>query len=139
MSAYSWACQEALYAKLIGDAALAAFVGERIYDAPPQTVVFPWLEMGDRQLIPDDTSTESGASDAGIEDNIDLHIWSRYSGKKEVLQIVDTLHTLLHGVSLTIAGRASALAWVQPSPRIMQDPDGLTYHGIVPVMIVHRS
>lgn len=137
MSAYSWAAQQALVA-LLGGGSLTALVSTRIYDDAPQTVTFPWIEIGDGQIIPADTAQSNGASDAGVSDFFDLHVWSRYAGKKEVKQIVDVLHTLLHGVSLTITGRTSALSWVR-TVRIIRDPDGITRHGIVSVEIIHRS
>jgi hypothetical protein len=118
--------------------ALSALVSTRIYDDAPQAVAFPWVEIGDGQSIPDDTSQATGASDAGVSDFFDLHVWSRYAGKKEVKQIVDVLHGLLHEVSFTIAGRSSASAWIR-SVRILRDPDGITRHGIVNVEVIHRS
>lgn len=138
MSAYSWACQQALYSALSASAALIALVGTRIYDDAPENVTFPFVEIGDVQVIPDDTSASSG-SDDGVSEFFDLHVWSRdYAGKKQVAQIVDVLHTTLHGVSLTVTGRASALAWVR-TVRAFTDPDGKSRHGVVSVEIIHRT
>lgn len=145
MSGYSWACQQALRTFLGASPSLAALVGTRIYDDAPQDVAFPWLEIGDRQTLPDDVSAEGGdddsppaTGDAGVSDFFDLHIWSRYAGKKEAAEIADVLHTLLHGASLTITGRASAFAWVR-TVRHLRDPDGMTRHGVVSIEIIHRS
>lgn len=135
MSASLFACQKAVRLALTG------LCGDRIYDGPPQTVDFPWIEIGDRQIIPDDTTSWSvaGGSDAGVSDFFDLHVWSRaYAGKKEVEDIVDDVHSRLHEASLAVVGRASALAWVR-SVRILRDPDGITNHGLISLEVVHRS
>lgn len=135
MSAFAFACQKALKAALLA----TAVVAERIYDDPPESVAFPWIEIGDGQVIPDDTSANIGTgSDDGVSEFFDLHVWSRYAGKKQAWDIVDALHTHLHGASLTIPGRASALAWIR-NVRMLTDPDGLTRHGVVSLEIIHRS
>lgn len=144
MSAFAWNSQQALYAKLSAGL-LSPLVGVRIYDAPPQPVgapipatEFPYVEIGDRQVIPDDAAASTGGSDDGVSDFFDLHIWSRHQGKKEIAQITDVLHTMLHGQTLTVSGRASALSWIR-SVRTIRDPDGITQHGIVNVEIIHRT
>jgi hypothetical protein len=134
MSAHTFDCQAALVQAL----ATAGIAGGRVYDDAPQDVAFPWVEIGDRQIIPDDTSSYGTGSDDGVSDYTDVHIWSRYRGKKEALQIVDAIHGVLHGRTLTILGRPSALAWVR-TVRVITDPDGKTRHGIVSVEIIHRS
>lgn len=131
MSAFSAAAQKALFG------VISSLAGGRVYDDAPADVAFPWIEIGDRQSIPDDTGTATG-SDAGMSDFFDLHIWSRAAGKKETADLVDQLHGLLHGASLSVDGRAGALAWIQ-TVRIIGDPDGITRHGIVSVEIIHRS
>lgn len=143
MTAYAWPCQQALFSLLTGSSALADLVGTRIYDDAPQSVTFPWLEIGDGQIVPDDTSASDDSSpevtgDSGVSDFYDLHIWSRYAGKKEIRQISDVLHSLLHEANLTIEGRASALCWIR-SERFLRDPDGQTRHSVVSIEIIHRS
>lgn len=148
MSAYLDAAQRALYTRLKGS---IAAVGPRVYDDPPQNVVFPWLEIGDRQVIPDDATSNVtlGGSDDGVEDYFDLHVWSRgsppapgkpakKSGKQECNEIIDALHGLLHQQTLTITGRTSALMWIT-NVRVLLDPDGMTRHGVVSLKIIHRT
>lgn len=134
MTASFRACHEALYAAVHG----AALAVGGVYDQAPQTVTFPWIEIGDRQALPDDTGGGDGAGDDGLSDFFDMHIWSRHGGKKEVEQILDGLHSLLHGVSLSVTGRGSALCWLRTT-RILKDDDGLTFHGIASLEIVHRN
>ena len=135
MSVFGYACQKALKLALLS----TGLCGGRIYDGPPQSVVFPWIEIGDRQVIPDDTTSNTGGSDSGVSDFFDLHIWSRdYAGKKEVEDIIDGIHDRLHNISLAIEGRAGALSWMR-NARILRDPDGVTHHGVVSLEIIHRS
>lgn len=133
MSIFAFDCRKAVYTALLG------LVGGRIYADPPQSVVFPWIEIGDRQIIPDDTSSWSvlGGSDAGVSDFFDLHVWGR-NGRKEVEDLFGEMHSRLHGVALAVTGRVSALSWVR-NIRDLRDPDGITIHGVVTVEIIHRS
>lgn len=148
MSALADACQRALYTRLKGS---ISAVGNRVYDDPPQSVTFPWLEIGDRQIIPDDATSATilGGSDDGVEDFFDLHIWSRgsppapgkpakKSGKQECNEIIDALHGLLHQQTLSIVGRTSGNCWIT-NVRAFRDPDAITRHGIVTVKIIHRT
>lgn len=134
MSSYAWACQQSLKALLTTPPIAAGGA----FDDAPETVTFPWIEIGDAQIIPDDSGAANGGSDDGVSDFYDLHIWSRYRGKKEVMEIVDAVHARMHGATLTIPGRASALAWVRAA-RVIRDPDAITRHGIISVEIIHRS
>lgn len=134
MSAHTLDSQVAIVALL----STAGIASGRVYDDAPSDVTYPWVEIGDRQIIPDDTSGPGSSSDDGVSDFTDIHIWSRLRGKKETLGIIDQIHAALHGRALTISGRASALAWVR-SVRVLNDPDGITRHGIVSVEVIHRS
>lgn len=135
MSLFAFACQKAVASALLASGQCSG----RIYDQPPQAVTFPWIEIGDRQIIPDDTVGLSGGTDGGVSDFFDVHVWSRgYAGKKEAEDILDAIHGQLHGVALAVVGRASALAWIR-NVRILRDPDGITHHGVVSVEVIHRS
>jgi hypothetical protein len=45
---FALALQKGLRAALIADAGVAALVGSRIYDEPPQNVTFPYLRFNQR-------------------------------------------------------------------------------------------
>lgn len=137
MSAFSFPCQQAIYS------ALASLAGGRVFDQPPADVGFPYIEIGESQSIPDDTSAASGDDD-GAGETFTLHVWDRpnavdgHRGAKRVRELVAQVNTALHGVSLSVAGRSSALAWIR-TVRVMRDPDGVTVHGVVDVEVIHRS
>ncbi|WP_034443512.1 DUF3168 domain-containing protein [Cloacibacillus evryensis] len=70
-----------LYAALKNNAALAAVI-TGIYDMPPDNAASPYIQVGDTQEVSDDLLNNTGA-----EITTTLHIWSRYAGRKEILQI----------------------------------------------------
>jgi hypothetical protein len=130
MTSHHWNLQAAIYAALTG----ANVSGGRVYDDVPESPTFPYVQIGEDQAIPDDVSP----GDLGVVETISLHTWSRHRGQKEIKDIVSEITDTLHGVSLNVTGRASALVWVRIT-RIILDPDGLTRHGITDIEIIHRS
>lgn len=111
-----------------------------IHDQVPDEVCFPHVQIGSWQILPDSTTTAAGGgSDAGTESFVDVHVWSRYAGNLEALQILDRIHGLADGASLTVAGRASAHVWVDGIRGPMQDSDGRSRHGILTLKIISRS
>ena len=144
MSDASWELQKAIVAALTEDSP-ASIAGGRIYDRIPDAAsqtplpdsAFPYVQIGEADAIPDDVSTSAGGQDDGEAETITIHAWSRYAGQKEVKQIMQQIKDRLHGQSLTVTGRASALVHVR-SRRAFLDPDGKTRHGVVAVEVIHR-
>lgn len=142
MSAHSFGCQQAVFAALTAGNAIAE---GRVYDHARQDVDFPYVEIGEGQIIPDDTTSETvAAGDAGVSEFIDIHAWDRPSataghrGFKRVKEISDQIHDALHGRSLAIPGRTSAFAWIR-TVRFMTDADALTRHGVISLEVIHRT
>lgn len=137
MADYSWPLQQAVYARITG--ASPAVAGARCYDHVPDDVVFPYLRIDGAQAMPD-TGTKNGASgDEGVISYIDIHSFSRYRGGKELLEISSRLHDLFDGASITMTGRASALAFIDATRGPLREADGLTRHLITTLKIIHRS
>lgn len=115
-------------------------VAGRVYDTAPADVDFPYIQIGDSDITPDDTATGiAGESDDGVVEALDLHVWGRaHAGKMEVKQVADDIHSRLHGVDIDIAGRASSLTWVRHI-RVVVEPDGVTAHATIGIEIAHRS
>ncbi len=134
MAVYSFPVQAALAAALQA----ASVAGGRIHDDAPDGVAYPWVEIGDSQAIPDDTSAAVGGDD-GVAETFTLHVWDRgYRGSKRVRETIAAIHGALHGAELTVSGRSSAIAWIR-TDRVFRDTDGITQHGVVDVEIIHRS
>lgn len=70
-----------LYAALKNNAALAAVI-TGIYDMPPDNATSPYIQVGATQEVSDELLDNTGA-----EITTTLHIWSRYAGRKEIIQI----------------------------------------------------
>lgn len=105
--------------------------GDRISDRPDPATPFPYIEVGETQVLQADVSGRTGA-----DEYLTLHIWSRYKGKMEVRQIAAQVSSALHATSLSVPDMSSAYVFVRDL-RIMTDPDGKTEHGIMDVRITY--
>lgn len=132
----SWNIQTALYARLV--AALAALtpakavydkVPEGIHNDPKESTRWPFIEIGESIGIPDDTHSSYGQREV-----ITLHVWSRYGGAKQVKQIGDALVESLHHTFWSVTGAEMVYSRVE-SRRHLDDPDGVTQHGVFEVAV----
>lgn len=129
MSAES-AVQAAIYAALTGSAPLMAAV-KAVYDNVPQLDEreladsdFPFVVIGEDDIEGDDTDTS-----LGFQIEAEIHVWSRYRGRKEAKDIQGLVYDALHRQTLTVAGFAFVDCVFEES-RTVLDPDGKTRHGI---------
>lgn len=135
---HSWELQKTVYAA-ISTPAIAGVVSVTDHEnTKPSNGDYPYIEIGDAQAIPSDSSNSDGSSDTGKEEYIDIHTWSRYRGQKELKIIMGSIYDRLHLKSLSIVDRNSVLC-VLDDERITDNPDGLTRHGIQTFKITHRS
>lgn len=135
---HSWNLQNAVFAA-VNNASISGV--QDIIDNPntePSPDDFPFIEIGESQIIPNDVSASDGSSDEAFDEFIDIHVWSRYRGQKETKEIQGAIYDALHHKSLTVTGRSTAFCWLDDA-RIVDDPDGLTRHGIQTFKITHRS
>jgi len=127
MSADSqWPVQQAVYGALIGDAAVQGLLGNpaRVFDHVPQGSPFPYLVIGAVRATPFDTKTE-----AGLDQSLTIHTWSRYRGLKETKDVMAAVLTVLDGQSLAVAGHTLVLLRFEFATTVVDD-DGLTRHGV---------
>lgn len=127
MSTGQWALQQAIYSELSGDSELTSTLGASVYDDVPdhQAVTFPYVNIGE------DTTLDYSTKDlVGSETTLNMHVWSRYRGSKEVKQIMDRVHSLLHDSNLTVTGRNLINLRAEFSD-VLRDPDGITRHGVM--------
>jgi Protein of unknown function (DUF3168) len=92
----------AIRAAAMADAGIKALMGDpaRLYDDPPPDPVFPYVTLGRVESRPADA-----ASVNAVEHALTLHVWSRYGGRAEALDIIAALRTALHNAPLTLSGR----------------------------------
>lgn len=125
MSIGQFALQESIYNTLSNDNTLTSTLGAGIYDDVIEGATYPWIEIGNETSIDYSTKNISGS-----QYTVTLHIWSRYAGSKEVKQIMDRLHDLLHDSDITVTGFNLINVRFEFGD-IMRDPDGKTRHGVM--------
>lgn len=132
MTTSLFAVQEAVYGALTSSAAVQAYLGNpaRVYDMVPPAANFPYATLGDVLVKEYDTKDQSG-----FEQALTLHVWSRYRGRKELKQIIQTIYDVLHNAALNVTG-ANYVSCIFQSASTLQENDGLTLHGILRYRII---
>lgn len=122
----SLSLQDAILAALKNDAEVQALVGARIWDRAPDKAAFPHITFGPSDIVPEDYECIS----ARVE-TVQIDIWSRDQGKKwPCKRIVDAVKGALHRHTADLGDHALASLRVTLA-RVVDDPDGITVHGIV--------
>ncbi|MCE9650577.1 MAG: DUF3168 domain-containing protein [Parvibaculum sp.] len=119
------ALQKAIYARLADDAALAAFVGARIYDNVPGDTGFPYLTLGEATV---DDWSDGGA--AGAEHRLAFNAYTRGGGRAEAKAIMGAVNAALHDADLTLDGHHLVnLRFIAAETR--READGATWRGTI--------
>ncbi|MDR6952711.1 hypothetical protein J2X65_002070 [Ancylobacter sp. 3268] len=128
------ALRAALYQALVADAPLtAALGGARIHDVPPASPDFPYVTLGEAQVLDWSTATERGE-----EHRLTLHVWSRQGGHGEAHRIAALVQEALHDAALPLAeGRLINLR--HTGAEIRRESGGRTYRAIVRFRAVTES
>lgn len=90
----------AVVAALRNDSTLESFVNDRIYTQVPQDkppVSFPYVKVS--LLSQGDWSTKT---DYGYDGILQCDVWSNYKGALKPLQIMESIHAVLHQKPLTL-------------------------------------
>lgn len=117
--------QKAIYAALVEAPALC---DGRVFDTVPQGTDTPYIHIGNAQVLDD-----GDACADGWEVITDIHLWSEPAtgSKLEVMQIGAQVVPRLLGIS-TLTGFSVLIAAIE-NVRYLDDPDGVTKHGVVTV------
>ena len=129
MSDPSLGLQKAIFAALSASAGVTAAgsppIGSRIYDKVPKDPVFPYLVIGDDQIIGDDDGCGENS-----EAFVRIHVWSRAVGFPEVKTIAGAVRAAIIAATFAIAGfEVVVVQFVQA--QFIPDPDPLTRHAVV--------
>jgi hypothetical protein len=100
-------------------------VGARVYDTVPNNVTFPYVTVGDDQIVGDDDDCEE-LSQAFCT----IHVWSRAMGWPEAKGIAGNIRARLRSPSLSISGFAVDDVKFDQS-QYLEDPDGITRHVVI--------
>lgn len=98
--------------------------GARVYDAVPSSVVFPYISLGNVQLVAEQVECLQGA-----EVYITVDAWSRAVGKTELKTIGHAIIAALDDADLVATG-LTVNSCLLNDVNYIDDPDGLTSHGI---------
>ncbi|WP_119270858.1 DUF3168 domain-containing protein [Taklimakanibacter deserti] len=121
--------------KAVHEALIAANICDgRVLDDPPDDTLFPHIEKGDPAIINDWATGERASTELAAT----LHVWSRYAGTKECLDIYEQIREALDGKRLSAGAGGQVICYVQGGP-IQRDGDGITRHGIVRVILNHQE
>lgn len=118
--------QAAVFTALRADSGLDGLIDGRVYDRPPTGPTFPYITISN-SVVNDD----GAACIAGEEIFLDLHIWSRSVGSIEAKQIAAAVKSILDEADLTLDSSAALVSLHFQSARFLDDPDGLTCHGVL--------
>lgn len=122
MSDPSLPLQAAIVARLKNDSAVQAVVGQRIYDEVPANPTFPYISLGDNQVLPDDADCIDGT-----EIFWQLDGWARDQHYPTCKQISQAVVAALHNLPLTITGYSNVICELN-TVNYLHDPDGITRH-----------
>jgi hypothetical protein len=118
---------KAVHAQLSSDIAVQAVLGTppRLYDHPPEDPIFPYLTYGPMR------SEDIGGDEAPLSAHLmTLHLWSRYSGRAQVMSLLEAVILSLESGKLSLSGMNLVKAQVKYTD-IFRAPDGLTLHGLI--------
>lgn len=114
--------QSAIVAALKASGALPDVVGDRVYDEPPTAPTFPYVTLGDCQVLPDKSSCYDGTECYPVID-----VWSRKTGYGEAKTIAAAVLAQLDDQTQNITMASfSAIVFERHDYRTLRDPDGLT-------------
>lgn len=121
MSSPGAALQEAVFARLSGDAELIGLLGgPNVFDGPPRNAAAPYVHLGEI-----DVRDWSTAGDPGWEIRFALVVWSSEGGRSQGLRIADRARALLHDAAPALDGfRLVNLRHLSTETARAEKPDG---------------
>lgn len=115
----------AIRAAVLDAVSVQSIVSDRVYDDPPPGVTFPYITIGRIESRAIDVSEREA-----LEHGMTLHVWSRYGGRAEALEVIAALRGCLHNAALDVADRRLVLLFAQFAD-VFRSGDGITTHGVV--------
>lgn len=125
MSDPSLELQSAIISKLKADTGVQAVVGNRVYDKVPNNPTFPYISLGDNQVIPDKAECIDGTEVFWQIDG-----WERDPQFPMAKQISKAVVAALDDQPLTVTGY-SAIVVEFNTINYLRDPDGITRHAAI--------
>lgn len=119
---------------LSGDAELTVLLGAgKVFDRPPQSAAYPYVNLGDTEARNWSTQTSTG-----LEHRLTLHVWSQQPGQLEAQAIVQRIYDVLELAQLPLTSgvlvNLRVTLW-----SVLSLGDGETMHGIVRLRAVTET
>lgn len=124
--------QKAIIARLLATGTVTAYLGQRIYDNPPQGGPFPFLSLGPAQELDDSADCIDGQE---VIQQVD--IWTQEGGSQlSAKEICGAVRKALHGADLALGMGWGLVLLEVESARYMTDPDEKIAHGVLSVRAI---
>lgn len=123
----AFALEKAALATLKAATSIRALAGNRVFDVVPFEAGFPYIEMGDSQIVPD----PADGFERSTEVYLTIHAWSRKPGRPQARKLCGAIVDALDGTDLNLGSDLELALIRYDGTRYLQDGDGLTSHGVV--------
>lgn len=125
MALHSWELQKAIFAALNGSVTGMDGANVPIFDDVPEGTEYPYVVIGE------ETSANNGTKSLdGLEHTLTIHAWSRYRGRREIKEIMQSVYENLHNAAISVTG-ASLVNIRQEFNTTLAETDGITRHGVM--------
>lgn len=101
--------------------------GARVYDDVPASPTFPYVQIGDDQVLGDDVECAELS-----EVFTRIHVWSRAVGFVETKTIAGAVRARIRATNFSLSGfTVKEVEFVQI--QYLRDPDGQTRHAVIEI------
>lgn len=128
-----WPLQQAVYARLTGDATLMGLVSG-VFDYMPDDTAPPYIAIGEATETPFNTLNRGEGSDATIT----FQVTSETKGFSKALAVTDRMEVLLNFYEITISGYDTVYLR-KDNVTTMREPDGVTRRVIARYRLVAQK
>jgi hypothetical protein len=127
MSEPSFALQKGVFAALGSSGEVSALVGTRIFDRVTPNAGFPYIRIGNDQVLNEDQDCVGEC----VEVFSTIDVFSRAEGKREAKNVAGAIVRTLNENTISIEGAYALLQFVHQETRFLDDPDGLSTHAVL--------
>jgi len=125
MALHSWELQKAIFTTLSGSVRGMDAANVPVFDDVPEGTEYPYVVIGEETAANNGTKTLDG-----IEHTLTIHAWSRYRGRREIKEIMQSVYENLHNTDISVTG-ASLVNIRQEFNTTLAETDGITRHGVM--------
>lgn len=128
MSEPSLALQRGIYATLTAATEVTALVGSRVFDQVAPNPTFPYIRIGNDQVLASDTPD---CLPDCVEVYAQVDVYSRQQGKTEAKAVAGAIVRALDEDSIVLESGYALQSFLHNDTRYLDDPDGLSTHAVL--------